>query len=137
MARIRPAAGRGRTLSGVAGVLQFRNRPMTIMRGLEQLDTGDLTDVGTVRYQHVMARLAETEDTSFDPASQTRRIIRTITCEFDAAVDVDTDDTLMDESTGSFYMIETMKLRPGIGLYPPAKILTLRMRSGVSAASDA
>ena len=138
MARVRPAKiMRGRSASGADGVLRFRNRLFTVMRGPSINQFGDETDVGEVYLQHIPAALAEESHETFDRASQTRRTIRSFTCVFDAWVDVTMDDTLMDESTGYFFLVEDLMERPGIGLYPPQKILTLRMRSGISAGSDA
>jgi hypothetical protein len=97
---------------------------------------GDATNVGAPLYQHLPAALAEVSSETFDRASQTRRTIRTITCVVPAWADITSDDTLKDEFTGYYYLIESMRERPGIGMYPPDKILTLRMRSGVAVASD-
>lgn len=135
MARPRLTAS-GRAASGTAGVLKFANRRMTIMRGTQFSEYGDPDDVGAPLYTHVQAALAETTQTAYDAASQRPQIIRGITCTVPAWVDVVTTDTLMDEATGLYYMIENIQSQPGIGYYPPAKILTLRMRSGVGVQSD-
>lgn len=136
MARKRPGGTGTTARTGGEAVLAFNNRLMTVMRGTEVNAYGDETDVGIPIYRDVPAALAEVEEVTFDRASQTRRTIRTVTCKFQAYVDVTSDDTLMDQFTGYFYLIESMKEQPGIGYYPAPKILTLRMRSGISVESD-
>lgn len=112
------------------------NRTFTICRGTEVNSHGDLTDVGLPIARGVPGALAEVSHETFDRSSQTRRTIRKVTAKFAAWVDVTDDDTLIDEFTGYAYVIESMQEEPGIGYYPPIKILTLDMRSGVSVASD-
>lgn len=136
MARRRTARGGSGGASGTAGVLKFRNRSMTIMRGTSANPYGDLSDLGVPLYTGVPAALAETSQVVFDAATQRQQIIRTVTCTVPNWVDVVTTDTLKDEFTGMFYMIESIEAQPGIGYYPAPKILTLRMRSGVNIKSD-
>ncbi|RPE39747.1 hypothetical protein EDD90_2764 [Streptomyces sp. Ag109_O5-1] len=135
MARPRPRIG-GRIATGTDGVLRFRNRRITIMRGTRVNAYGDESDVGAPLYVGVQAALAETTQTSYDSASQRQQIIRGITCKVPAWVDVVTTDTIKDEATGLFYMIESIQAAPGPGYYPAEKILTLRARSGVGVTSD-
>jgi hypothetical protein len=136
MARKRVARGGNGGATGSAGTLKFMNRTITIMRGLQVNLYGDLSDVGIPRYVGVQAALAETEQTYFDAASQRNQIIRSIECHVPAWVDIQTTDTIMDEATGRYYMIEGVREQPGIGYYPAPKILSLRMRSGVNVDSD-
>jgi hypothetical protein len=135
MARARKARG-GSGASGPDTVLRFRNRLLNTYRGTAANDYGDLTDVGTLYLTGVPAAIAEIEQTYFDAATQRNQIIRGITCRVDAWVDIVTTDTIQDTTTGLFYLIEGIKSEPGIGYYPPPKILALRMRSGVSIQSD-
>lgn len=135
MARARTARG-GTGASGVESVLKFWNRRITVMRGTEVNAYGDESDVGVPLYTGVQAALAETTQTAYDSASQRQQIIRGITCKVPNWVDVVTTDTIMDEATGAYYMIEAIQAQPGIGYYPPFKELTLRMRSGVGVQSD-
>ena len=72
----------------------------------------------------------------FDQATQRPQAVRTITCVLPNWADVIDTDTLYDPATGNFYLISSQQARPGPGYYPPDRILTLRMRSGVSLASD-
>lgn len=129
------ASGSGKSVAGTPGILKFRNRAMTISRGTETNWAGDESDVGIPLYTGIPCSLAEVSDETFDPASTTRRTVRTWTCIFDAWVDVTLNDTLMDEFTGYFFSIESMEERPGIGMYPPAKVLSLTMVSGITVQS--
>jgi hypothetical protein len=144
MARSRPGSGRtgvagaagGHGASGSDAVLKFMNRRITVMRGTSVNEYGDETDVGTPYLTGVQAALAEVSETTFDAASQRQQIIRAIKARVPGWVDVETTDTIQDEATGYFYMIESIEAEPSIGYYPPFKLLTLRMRSGVTADSD-
>jgi hypothetical protein len=136
MARPRTARGGSGGASGATGVLKVWNRTITVMRGMAVNAYGDESDVGTPLYTGVQAALAETEQTVFDAATQRQQIIRAVTCTVPAWVDVLTTDTIRDEFTGFYYMVEGIRSEPGIGYYPPPKTLTLRMRSGVSIQSD-
>ncbi len=135
MARGRPSPGRAP--SGADTVLKLQNRLITIMRGTETDAYGDETDVGIVHRQHVPAALAEKSSQTSDPAAPVRRTVRMWECILPAWCDVTTDDTLMDETTGFYFMVESIEQQPGPGYYPAPLILTLRMRSGVSVNSDA
>jgi hypothetical protein len=107
---------------------------MTIMRGTEVDEAGDTSDVGLPIYQHMPAAVLEQSHTTFDPASSTRRTIRVVKALLPNWADVDTDDTIMDETTGYFYAIEDIQKQPSLG-YPPDLVLTLRQVTGVSVAS--
>lgn len=149
MARAR-TSGNGRGVAGsgagaglfqiarnpVPAVLAVRNRKITVMRGTTVNEFGDRTNVGTPLYTGIPAALAETKDVVYDAATQREQVIRGITCVVPAWADIQDSDTLMDEATGFFYMVEGIEARQGIGYYPAEKILSLRMRSGVTIASD-
>jgi hypothetical protein len=117
-------------------VLAFMNRSITICRGFEVNDCGDLTNVGIPLHTGVQAAIAEDSHVTFDPASTTRRTVREVTCRVNGWTDVLDDDTIMDEVAGNFYAVESIVAQPGIGYYPAFKILTLREVSGVSAGTD-
>jgi hypothetical protein len=148
MARARSAGSNGGGLAGAAAlrggtgtsgtnvVLKFRNRAINTYRGVAANAYGDLSDVGTLYLTGVPAAIAETTDVVFDAATQRQQIIRTVTCVLSAWVDVIDTDTLEDPFTGFYYMITSLEARPGIGYYPADKILSLRLRSGVSISSD-
>ena len=107
---------------------------LTIMRGEEADDAGDISDVGIPVYRHVPADLVEQSHQTFDPASSTRRTIRTIMCVVPSYTDVTNADTLLDERTGNYFVIESITMQPTLGP-PPDLILTLRQVTGVSVAS--
>ena len=112
------------------------NHRITILRGEDASAYGDISDVGTPVYEDVPAAIAETSQTAFDPATQRQSIIRAIKCILPSWADVETTDTIFDPFTGFYYMIENLEQEPGLGYYPPRQILTLRMRSGVTAAGE-
>ena len=107
---------------------------LTIMRGTEVDDAGDESDVGIPIYQHVPAALVQASMQAFDPASSTRRTIRVSKALLPSWADVTDSDTIMDESTGSYFAIEDIQLQPTLGS-PPDLLLTLRSVTGVSISS--
>lgn len=117
--------------------MELANTRLTIMRGAIANAYGDLTDVGTPVYSGVPAAVVESSKQVFDPATQRPQTIRTSTAVVAGWVDVLTSDTIMDESTGNYFMINDIGLQPtGPTGISPDKILTLRWRSGVTVASD-
>jgi hypothetical protein len=134
MARARPAAG-GKSSTGSDAVLMFRNRTVTVMRGIEVNDAGDISDVGTALYTGVQAAIAEVSHDTFDPASSTRRTIREVQCVLPAWTDVLLTDTLKDEANGYYYRIQEIVQRPSAGYYPPDLLLTLSEVTGLGVAS--
>jgi hypothetical protein len=144
MARSRAGGGRrggvggmaGRAQSGVPAVLKFRNRQISTYRGTVADAFGDLDDTGVPYLTGIPAAIAETTDVVFDQATQRPQNVRSITCVVPAWADIETTDTIQDPATGYFYLIESIQAKPGIGYFPAEKTLSLRMRSGVSIASD-
>lgn len=116
-------------------MMELANTTLAVFRGEAANAYGDLTDVGTPYLTGIPAALTEVSKQSFDPASQTRRTIRTITAVVPDWADIDDDDTLMDERTGDYFMIEAINRQPTLGL-PADTQLTLRARSGVSIGTD-
>ena len=135
MARVRPSPG-GNGGIGPSAPLRLMNHRLKTYRGQAASAYGDISDVGQLYLTDVPASLTETSQTAFDPATQRPSIIRAITCIVPGWADIETTDTLFDPATGYWYMIENIQQEPGFGIYPPRKILTLRMRSGVSVGSD-
>jgi hypothetical protein len=118
-------------------MMEFANTRLTIMRGTAANPYGDESDVGTPIYQHVPAAVNESSKVVFDPATQRPQTIRTSTAVVAGWVDVLSSDTIMDEATGNYYMINDIELQPtGPTGIAPAKLLTLRWRTGVSVTSD-
>jgi hypothetical protein len=134
MARARTYRGGGS--SGTGAILRFRNRQLTVMRGVTTNAYGDLSDVGSPLYTGIPAAIAEVSQVVFDAATQRQQIIRAVTCKVPNWADILTTDTLLDQTTGIYYLIESIEAQPGIGYYPPFKVLTLRVRSGVGIESD-
>lgn len=132
MARPRPSITGGGNASGTAAVLRFMNRRISVLRGTTVNDWGDKTNVGTPLYTNVPAAIAETAEQSFDPATERPQIIRSIKAAVPGWADIELTDTLLDPATGWYYMPEEIWDEPGIGIYPPRKLMTLRMRSGVT-----
>ena len=122
--------------SGVAAALQFMNRQIAVLRGTAVDDLGDLSDVGAPLYTGIPAAIAEVSETVFDAATQRLSTIRSIKAAVPGWADVIASDTIQDEFTGFYYIVLSLEAEPGIGYYPPRKLLSLKMRSGVSVQSD-
>lgn len=132
MARPRPSITGGGNASGTTAVLRFMNRRIRIYRGKTVNSYGDVSNVGILYLSDVPMAIAETAQESFDPATQRPQIIRSIKAAGPSWVDFELTDTLLDPATGWFYMPEDIWDEPGIGIYPPRKLMTLHMRSGVT-----
>lgn len=118
-------------------MMELANTRLTIMRGTAANAYGDLTDVGSPIYTGIPAAINESAQTVFDAATQRKQTIRTSTCVVPGWVDVLDTDTLLDEGSGNYYMIESSERQPtGPTGITPNLILTLRWRSGVSVGSD-
>jgi hypothetical protein len=115
--------------------MELANTTITIMRGTATSRFGDRTDVGTPLHTGVPAALTETSKTVFDRSTARPQTIRTTMCVVQEWTDVTLADTIRDERSGNYYMIESIQEQPTLGP-PPDKILTLRSRSGVTPASD-
>lgn len=116
-------------------MLELANTTVSVLRGTTVNDWGDKTNVGTPLYTGIPAAIVESSKQAFDRASQRFQTIRTSTCVVPDWADIVDTDTLIDETTGNAFMIESVELQPSLGP-PPDKILTLRSRSGVSVESD-
>jgi len=121
---------------GSGALLKFRNRAVSVLRGTAVNEFGDASDVGQVKYTGIPVSIEETTDIVFDAATQREQIIRTITCVAPNWADIQDGDTLYDPSNGNFFIVESIQGRPGPGYFPPDKLLKLRMRSGITLASD-
>jgi hypothetical protein len=115
--------------------MELQTTTITIMRGTTANRFGDRTDVGTPLHAGVPAALVESSKQVFDRATQRPQTIRTITCVLPSWADVTDADTIRDESTGSYYMVQSIQVQPTLGP-PPDLLLTLRSRSGVTPATD-
>jgi hypothetical protein len=115
--------------------MELCNTTISVLRGTNVNQYGDKTNVGTPLYTGIPAGLVESSKRSFDRASQRYQVVRTTTCVVPDWADILSSDTLIDETSGNTYMIESVTLQPTLGP-PPDKLLTLRWRSGVSVQSD-
>jgi hypothetical protein len=115
--------------------MELANTTMTLMRGTTVSKFGDKTDVGTPLYEGIPAALTETSKRTYDRATQRPQTIRVTMCVVPDWLDVTLADTMRDEGTGNYYMVEEIEVQPTLGL-PADKILTLRSRSGVTPATD-
>ena len=112
------------------------NRTCAVMRGTVSDDLGDLSDVGFPLYTGIPAALAEVSETVFDAATQRLSTIRSVKGIMPGWADVISSDTIQDEFTGWYYIVLSLEAEPGIGYYPPRKLLSLKERSGVNVSSD-
>lgn len=118
-------------------MMELANTRLTIMRGTEANAYGDESDIGTPIYTGVPAAVNESSKQVFDPATQTPRTIRTSKAVVAGWTDVLDSDTIRDEVTGAYYMIQDIQRQPtGPTGISPDIILTLRWRSGVGTGSD-
>lgn len=115
--------------------MELANTTLTVCRGTTVNQYGDRTNVGTPLYTGIPAAIVESAKQVFDRASQRFQTIRTSTCVVPDWADILDTDTLLDETTGNTFMVESVTRQPTLGL-PPDKLLTLRSRSGVSVESD-
>ncbi|MGH3296094.1 MAG: hypothetical protein ACRDP7_30275 [Trebonia sp.] len=115
--------------------MELANTSLSVLRGTTVNAWGDKTNVGTPLYTGIPAALVESAKQVFDRASQRMQTIRTSTCVVPDWADILDTDTLIDETSGDAYMIESVTRQPTLGP-PPDKILVLRSRSGVSVESD-
>jgi hypothetical protein len=111
------------------------NTTLSVLRGTTTNAYGDRTNVGIPLYTGIPAAIVEKSKQSFDRDTQRFQTIRTSMCVVPDWADILDTDTLRDETTGNFFMVEDIQTQPSLGL-PPDKILTLRWRSGVSVGSD-
>ena len=105
------------------------NTSASILRGTSADAYGDVDDAATVAYADIPAAIVESSKTVIDPASQTPRTIRAVTCVMPGWADVLNTDRIQDQSTGYVYAIESVEAQPSLG-YPADTVLTLRRLTG-------
>jgi hypothetical protein len=140
MARTRTASGGPgkagapsvRTGSGSGTVLKYMNRRISTYRGTSVDGFGDVSDVGSPLYTGIPAAIAEISEVVFDAATQRQSTIRSVRGAVPGWADIISSDTLQDPATGCYYIVLSLEAEPGIGYYPPRKLLELKERSGVS-----
>jgi hypothetical protein len=109
-------------------MLGLANNSVSILRGTTPNAYGDETDDAIAAYTQVPAAIVESSHVTTDPATQTPRTVRAITCVMPGWADVLNSDRLQD-ATGTIYMIESVTTQPSLG-YPGDTILTLRRVTG-------
>lgn len=117
-------------------MMELANTTLTVCRGTRANAWGDKTNVGTPLYTGIPAAVVESSKQVFDRAAQRFQTIRTSTCMVPTWADIVDTDTLIDETTGNAYMVESIEQQPTLGPPSDGKILILRWRSGVSVDSD-
>ena len=80
----------------------------------------------------VPATLVETTQVSYDPDTQTPRVVRAITCVVPAYLGVLTSDQIQVPASGDTFMIEDAVTMPNLTGAPPDVKLILRRVTGVS-----
>lgn len=99
-----------------------------ILRGETADAYGDVVDATTVASAGIPASIVESSRTVTDPASQTPRTVRAISCVMPGWADVLNTDRLRD-SCGTVYAIISLEAQPSLG-YPADTILALRRVTG-------
>lgn len=112
-------------------MLGLANAQVSVLRGTTANAYGDETDGTTAVFTGIPAAIVESSHTTTDPASQTPRTVRTITCVMPGWAAVLNSDRLQD-GNGVIYMIESVTAQPSLG-YPADTILTLRRVTGTGA----
>jgi hypothetical protein len=115
--------------------MELATTTISVLRGTKTNRFGDRTNVGVPIYTGIPAALIETGKQVFDRATARPQTIRTTKAVVDEWVDILTSDTIKDERTGDYFIVEDVMRQPTLGP-PPDKILTLRWRTGVSVESD-
>lgn len=104
--------------------MEFPNTTITINRGTEANDYGDTSDVGIATYTKVPALLIETTVRAYDPSTQTPRTAHQALCVLPSWQDVLDTDTVLDETTGFAYMVESVVRQQNYG-YPTELVVQL------------
>lgn len=86
-----------------------------ILRGVGVDEYGDETDADTVVVSGVLAAVQERASTVFDQASQTPRVVRTITGQFPNGTDLRVTDRFRDTTKGILYTVENVSDLSGPG----------------------
>lgn len=111
-------------------VAEAANTTVSLLRGTTVGDYGDLEDAGTPVAQGIPAVLVETGRRAFDPATQTPRTVRSVTCRVPAWLGALNTDQIQDDTTGAVYAVEDITRPPTLMTSPAGGdvdiVLTLR-----------
>jgi capsular polysaccharide biosynthesis protein len=97
-------------------MMELQNTTLSVLRGTTTNGYGDKTNVGNPLYTGIPAAVVEKSKQSFDRDTQRLQTIRTSMCVVPDWADILDTDTLMDESTGNFFMIEDIQTQPSLGV---------------------
>jgi hypothetical protein len=111
-------------------VAEVANCTISILRGVNYDDYGDISDDAAAVTPGIPAVLIETSQQVFDPSTQTPRTVRAATCRVPAWTGVLNSDQIRDDLTGSVYAVEDITRPPTIMSSPAGGpvdiVLTLR-----------
>lgn len=84
---------------------------ITVYRGTETNSYGDEVDsrgAAALHLRNIPATLIESSRRSYNPVDGQRRTIRTVVCRVTAGTDIQQDDRVVDEKTGTTYLVTTI-----------------------------
>ena len=102
---------------------------VTILRGTDYNDAGDLIDTRTPYKTGIIAALIESNATTWDAATQQRRTVRRIDLTLPSATDLLSSDQILDEETGYVYSVTQLTQPNAPGLVPDLTALLQRVTS--------
>ncbi len=87
----------------------------SILRGTTTDEYGDTVDSDTVVYTGIPMSIQETESSVFDPATQTRRVVRRPQGACQSDVDLRIGDRIRDDTNGITYIVNNVTQPGGVG----------------------
>jgi hypothetical protein len=107
---------------------ETQNALVSLFRGTDFDEFGDVTDLPLPYIQHVPATWIETAQIIQDPATQTPRVVRTLVVTVPLWLAVRESDRLENEITGDVCMIEDVVKIPNLtGAVPDLKLVLKRV----------
>jgi len=116
-------------------VAEIANTYVTFLTGQSTDAWGNLADAGTPQTSHIPAFLAETRQTTWDPATQMPRTVRNITLRVQPFFPIEAgfeSQQILDETTGEVFYVESVVAVPTIIGAPTDYRITLRRVTGPS-----
>ena len=117
-------------------VAEIMNTMITLLTGQATDAWGNLVDAGTPATTHIPAFLAETRETTWDPATQMPRTVRNITLRVQQWFPVYAgfeSPQILDETTGEVFFVEDVVIPPTIIGAPVDPRIHLRRVTGPTA----
>lgn len=87
----------------------------SILRGTTVDEYQDVVDSDTVVYTGVPMSIQEIESSVFDPATQTRRVVRKVQAACQSDVDLQIGDRIRDDTFGITYIVNNVTKPGGVG----------------------